>query len=179
MGNTNPYQAPAAQVADINPQYSDLWVYTMEGRLGRLRYLAYSFGLSVVIQLIATITVGLASVIPGDIGAILTMIIMIVAYIMLLVTSFFILIKRIHDVNRSGWLLLLLLVPLINIFFGLYMLFARGTDGENNFGPPPPPNSRGVVIAAFVLIGLFVLGIAAAILVPALLGPAMQVPIQP
>lgn len=179
MGNTNPYQAPAAQVADVNQQYSDLWVYTLEGRLGRLRYLAYSFGLSIVIQAIATITIGLASVMPPDIGGIVTMIIMIVTYIMLLVTSFFIMIKRIHDVNRSGWLLLLLLVPLVNIILGLYMLFAPGTDGDNKYGPPPPPNSRGVVIAAFLLIGLFVLGIAAAVLVPALLAPGMQPPIQP
>lgn len=179
MGNTNPYQAPAAQVADVNQQYSDLWVYTTDGRLGRLRYLAYGFGLSLLIQLIATITIGLTSVLPPDIGGLVTMIIMIVAYIMLLVTSLFIMIKRLHDVNRSGWLLLLLLVPLINIILGLYMLFARGTDGDNKYGPPPPPNSRGVVIAAFLLIGLLVLGIAAAVMVPALLAPGMQPPMQP
>jgi uncharacterized membrane protein YhaH (DUF805 family) len=179
MGNTNPYQAPTAQVADVNQQYSDLWVYTMEGRLGRLRYLAYSFGLSIAIQLIAGVTMGLASVMPPDIGGIVTMIIMIVAYIMLLVTSLFIMVKRMHDVNRSGWMLLLLLIPLVNIILGLYMLFAPGTDGDNKYGPPPPPNSRGVVIAAFLLIGLFVLGIAAAVLIPALLAPGMQPPIQP
>jgi len=179
MSESNPYQAPSAQVADINQEYSDLWVYTTEGRLGRLRYLAYSFGLSFLIQMIATITGAISVVLPQEIGAILAMIILIVAYIMLIVTSIFIMIKRLHDVNRSGWLLLLLLVPLINIILGLYMLFAPGTDGPNNFGPPPPPNSRAVVIAAFLMIGLFVLGIAAAIMIPALVGPSMQTPIQP
>jgi uncharacterized membrane protein YhaH (DUF805 family) len=179
MSESNPYQAPSAQVADVNEQYCDLWVYTREGRLGRLRYLAYSFGLSFIIQLISGIAIALSTAIPGEIGGALTMIFMIVAYIMLIVTSFFIMIKRLHDVNRSGWLLLLLLVPLINIILGLYMLFAPGTDGPNNFGPPPPPNSRAVVIAVFVMIGLFVLGIAAAIMIPALVGPSMQPPIQP
>jgi uncharacterized membrane protein YhaH (DUF805 family) len=179
MSETNPYQAPSAEVADINQQYCDLWVYTTEGRLGRLRYIAYSFGLSLLIQLIATVTGGISTALPQEIGVALAMIILIVAYIMLIVTSIFIMIKRLHDVNRSGWLLLLLLVPLINIILGLYLLFAPGTDGPNNFGPPPPPNSRAVVITAFVLIGLFVLGIAAAIMIPAFAGPTMQPPIQP
>lgn len=179
MSDSNPYAAPGAQVADINQEYSDLWVYSMEGRLGRLRYIAYSFGLSLLIQFIAGIAGGISAVLPGDIGAAVMMIVIIVAYIMLLVTSFFIMVKRLHDVNKSAWFLLLFLVPLINILFGLYLLFAPGTDGDNNFGPPPPPNSRGVVIAASLLIAIMVLGILAAILLPALFMPGMQPPVQP
>ena len=117
MSVSNPYQAPSAQVADMNQEYSDLWVYTMEGRLGRLRYLAYSFGLSLAIQVIAGITGAITTMIPGEIGSAVTMIILIVAYIMLITTGFFIGIKRLHDVNKSAWFLLLFLIPLINIFF--------------------------------------------------------------
>jgi len=179
MSESNPYQAPSAQVADMNQEYSDLWVYTREGRLGRLRYLAYSFGLSLFIEAIVAVIAVIASVIPGEIGNAITLIILIVAYIMLVVTGFFIGVKRLHDVNKSAWFLLLFLIPLVNIFFGLYMLFARGTDGPNNYGPPPPPNSRAVIITAYLLIGIMVLGVAAAILLPALVGPSMQTPIQP
>jgi uncharacterized membrane protein YhaH (DUF805 family) len=179
MSESNPYQAPSAQVADINQQYCDLWVYTMEGRLGRLRYLAYSFGLSFLIQLMSGVAIALSATVPGEIGSAITLIFMIVAYIMLIITSFFIIVKRLHDVNKSAWFMLLFLIPLINLFFGLYLLFASGTEGSNNYGPPPPPNSRGVVIAAFLFIGILVLGVAAAILIPALLGPVMQPPIQP
>lgn len=39
-------------------------------------------------------------------------------------------IKRIHDVNKSGWCVL---VP----FYNIYLIFTRGTFGENNFGIDP------------------------------------------
>ena len=43
-------------------------------------------------------------------------------------------IRRMHDINRSGWWLLL---PIVNLVFWAQ----PGTDGENRFGPPPPPAS--------------------------------------
>lgn len=47
---------------------------------------------------------------------------------------FSIVIKRLHDLGKSGWLSLILLVPLINIGFGLWLLFAEGNKQENNYG---------------------------------------------
>ncbi len=46
-------------------------------------------------------------------------------------------VKRLHDADKSGWLLLLGLIPLVNIALGLYMLFADGTVGPNRYGPDP------------------------------------------
>jgi uncharacterized membrane protein YhaH (DUF805 family) len=43
--------------------------------------------------------------------------------------------KRTHDVNRSGWFLL---VPLYN----LYLLFSEGTDDNNDFGLIPHPEKK-------------------------------------
>jgi uncharacterized membrane protein YhaH (DUF805 family) len=40
-------------------------------------------------------------------------------------------VKRAHDVNRSGWFILL---P----FYNLYLILADGTDGNNNYGISPP-----------------------------------------
>ena len=45
-------------------------------------------------------------------------------------------IRRLHDMNRSGWLILLLLIPLLNIFMGLYLLLGSGSKGVNNYGLP-------------------------------------------
>ena len=36
-------------------------------------------------------------------------------------------VKRLHDLNKSGWLILLMFIPIVNAIFGLYMLFADGT----------------------------------------------------
>jgi len=47
-------------------------------------------------------------------------------------------VRRLHDVDRSGWWYLLVLIPLIG---GLILIFAffihRGTTGPNRFGPDP------------------------------------------
>ena len=47
-------------------------------------------------------------------------------------------VKRYHDRNKSGWWVLIVLVPIIG---GLWYLiecgFLRGTPGSNNYGPDP------------------------------------------
>lgn len=51
-------------------------------------------------------------------------------------------IKRLHDVNLSGWFALLILIPSINFIFFLYLLFAGGTIGMNKYGYDP----KGIVV---------------------------------
>ena len=46
-------------------------------------------------------------------------------------------IKRLHDLERPAWHWLLLAVPIYNIYLGLVLLFQKGTDGANEFGPDP------------------------------------------
>lgn len=43
-------------------------------------------------------------------------------------------IRRCHDLNKSGWWMLFLLIPFFDIIFILYLLFAKGTDGSNRYG---------------------------------------------
>ena len=46
-------------------------------------------------------------------------------------------VKRLHDLDKSGWLILLMFVPIVNALFGLYMLFADGTVGPKQYGEDP------------------------------------------
>lgn len=46
-------------------------------------------------------------------------------------------VKRLHDLDRPGWQWWLLLVPLVNFYIGAILLFAKGTDGPNEFGDDP------------------------------------------
>lgn len=46
--------------------------------------------------------------------------------------------RRLHDLNMSGWWLLLFLVPCIGSFFAIYAFFFPGEDGDNNYGEPNP-----------------------------------------
>ena len=73
-------------------------------------------------------------------------------------------IQRSHDFNTSGWLSILILVPLINFVF----LFIPGPNGTNRWGSKTPPNSTAVVIGAWICALIIPLsGIVAAIAIPA------------
>ena len=43
--------------------------------------------------------------------------------------------KRFHDVGKAGWFCLLLFVPLVGLIAFIYLLFARGEDRDNQYGP--------------------------------------------
>ena len=46
-------------------------------------------------------------------------------------------VRRMHDVDRSGWWLLIAFVPLIGAIVLLVWFCSRGTSGSNRFGPDP------------------------------------------
>jgi len=46
-------------------------------------------------------------------------------------------VRRLHDIDRSGWWLLLGLVPLIGAIVLLVWYCTRGALGPNRFGPDP------------------------------------------
>ena len=48
-----------------------------------------------------------------------------------------VLIKRAHDRNRSGWFLLVSLVPILNLWPAIELYFFKGTEGSNRFGDDP------------------------------------------
>lgn len=46
-------------------------------------------------------------------------------------------VRRLHDTDRSGWWLLLGLVPVIGAIVLLVFMVLDGTPGDNRFGPNP------------------------------------------
>ena len=46
-------------------------------------------------------------------------------------------VKRAHDRGRSGWFVLVLLVPLVQVWPFIELWFLRGTAGDNQYGPDP------------------------------------------
>lgn len=75
----------------------------------------------------------------------------------------FLTIQRAHDFNTTGWLSILVLIPLVNLIFW----FIPGTGGENRFGLPTPPNRTSTVVVALIIPIVAAVGILAAIAIPA------------
>lgn len=65
------------------------------------------------------------------------MVIMYLYLLAMLWPSIAIYIKRAHDRGRSGWFLLLFIVPFLNIWVMIELLFLRGTSGNNSYGADP------------------------------------------
>ena len=55
----------------------------------------------------------------------------------LLLPSISVLVRRLHDTNRSGWWYWIAIIPIIGWLVLLFFLVGPGTPGNNRFGPPP------------------------------------------
>ena len=151
----NPYGAPRAMVGDAAEEFQPVKILAVSGRIGRARYVVYSIVLSLLLVMPAVALVPLL----GAFGVVL----LAVAYIAMFVLQTMLTIQRSHDFNMSGWFSLLALVPLVNLIFW----FIPGTDGSNRFGAKTPPNSALVVLGVWVVPAIFVIGIVAAVSLPA------------
>ena len=60
-----------------------------------------------------------------------------ISAVLLLYPIFAVYVKRAHDRNRTGWFVLLLFVPLVNLWPLVEFFFLRGTEGPNKYGPDP------------------------------------------
>lgn len=146
------------------------------GRFGRLSYLGWNGLLVLVVMLIG---IGFAIAIPGfspnleqglPIGVIL---LLVVIYIAMIYFSFVFTIRRLHDRNHSGWLSLLMLVPLANLILFLYLIFARGDAQENQFGLPRSTKLWEKILG-WLYVLIFPIGILAAISIPSYQGYIQQ-----
>lgn len=164
MSANTPYSPPRAPVRDKQVDYAEVKIFSARGRIGRVRYLAYSFGFMMLGFIILSILVGIATAAAGPAMA---MTVYFSGLVMLMVVSVFFGIQRLHDLDKSGWFYLIMLIPLVGIFFSFYLIFTSGTKGINRYGNPPPPNSGGVVLVAWLVpVFIMLLGIIAAIAIP-------------
>ena len=89
----------------------------------------------------------LIMIVAGIIGAIIgTWIIYALAGLALILPSIAVLVRRLHDTNRSGWWYWIELLPLIGLIVILVFVLSASDEGDNKYGPnphgsvaPPPP----------------------------------------
>lgn len=46
-------------------------------------------------------------------------------------------VRRMHDIDKSGWYVLIALIPIVGILIALFLDCRKGTDGPNKYGPDP------------------------------------------
>jgi uncharacterized membrane protein YhaH (DUF805 family) len=116
-------------------------LFSFRGRLGRLAHFLQSIAImGVLLAALAGITATLLiteELVGGEGLFLLGVAAMGVVYAVAAVLLVFVSIKRLHDLDLSGWFYLVMLIPLASFLFALYMLFAPGTNGPNRYGPVP------------------------------------------
>ncbi len=167
MDKNNPYQAPGANVYDVTAEgFDERSPFLPSGRFGRLSYLAWSTLFNLSLGLIMSIAIGgFAAMREQMLGN--GMLFLALEVVTIVVIVFFS-IRRFHDMNASGWWALLMIVPIVNFFTAMVLLFKAGNIGANDYGLPY--RTRGWEKAVgYISIGMIVLafiGIVAAVIIP-------------
>ena len=169
---TNPYSTPESKLQrNLNNGQNDInSPFSPNGRFGRYSFLAWNFVINIFLMIVAVAVLA----IPGATTDLLTMTdpnqalnfytssiglaIIAIVLISFVITMIF-LIRRLHDINMSGWWSLLSMIPLVNIIFGIFTLIKKGTEGANNFGPEraTPTWEKIVGIIALIIIVLYII----------------------
>jgi uncharacterized membrane protein YhaH (DUF805 family) len=112
-------------MGDFNP-------FTFAGRLGRLQFFGFSVIWALSGAVVALVSgIDFESSADPSLGGILFAL---VFFLVALVASLSYAVRRFHDFDKSGWWVLLYLVPVVNFVMGLILLFAPGTPGPNTYG---------------------------------------------
>ena len=174
----NPYKSPAS-----NPQLPSAVEidtsspFSPKGRFGRLSFIAW-YMLVTILSYIAIGLLGGTTVFMetdpdkialffSSMGGVSYALVTIITTVLLVIFV----IRRLHDVNTTGWLALLLIIPLVNLFLVLFLLVKRGDEGGNRYAAVRPTPGWEKVLG-YTGTGLFVLGligILMAILLPAIM----------
>jgi uncharacterized membrane protein YhaH (DUF805 family) len=150
----NPYAAPRSMEisSDSNDPPQDVKIFSFKGRMGRVRYIVNLMGIHLFVAVIeAGLQAAGVEFLSFALGA---------AYLVMFVI---LTIQRCHDFNTTGWLSMLAIIPLVNFIFW----FIPGTNGVNRWGNKTPPNSMLSTILATVLPLIVIVGITAAVGIPA------------
>jgi len=110
-----------------------------QGRVARLNYLAATLANAVLGGLLyAIINILLLFGFGPQTMQTIAPIVFILIIIVVMFLSITLVVRRFHDLGFSGWWTLVNLIPVVNIVSGLILLFKKGKQIENAYGPVPP-----------------------------------------
>ena len=98
-----------------------------DGRAGRAEFWWYA---------LANIVVYVALLILAQITGLFLILYFLYALAMI-VPGIAVAIRRLHDTDKSGWLMLIALVPFVGGIILLVFMILEGTSGPNQYGPGP------------------------------------------
>jgi uncharacterized membrane protein YhaH (DUF805 family) len=108
-----------------------------DGRASRKEYWMFTF-MNTLVYVVVSFVAG--AVLPQSLGGVVTGL----YALAILLPSIAVGIRRLHDTNRSGWWLLIGIIPFIGALVLLVFFVLDSTPGANEYGPNP----KGMMAAA-------------------------------
>ena len=109
-----------------------------KGRARRSEY--WYFQLFNLIILLSSLIIGavIGSLFDNTFGGVVAAYIVFAIYTLLtIIPAFAVIVRRLHDVDKSGWFYFIILIPLIGSIWLLVLFFTEGTIGTNQYGSDP------------------------------------------
>ena len=116
-------------------------LFSFDGRANRARYIWHTLldGFVVVFLIFLIAGGALAGMSLGG-GVGLAWLAALAAWTIVLAACFAelaVTVRRLHDLDRTGWQWLLGFVPLLNLYIWFLLIFQPGTHGANRYGADP------------------------------------------
>ncbi|MDD3115560.1 MAG: DUF805 domain-containing protein [Anaerovibrio sp.] len=111
--------------------------FTIRGRLNRKRYNLFILA-NFLLSIAGSFMAEAAREGQGPDVLTNTDIVILAAALVMTVAGITMGIRRLHDLNRTGWWMLVELIPILgSLILSVYLMFFKGTDGYNEYGPDP------------------------------------------
>lgn len=124
-GSTGPKYEPDTDLQSMYLRY--------DNRLNRKRYILRALALWAAVMVVSILIGFIASALKIKALSMLGTIISIASAI----PGFMLVIRRLHDLDRPTWWCIGCIIPIVNFALAIYLLFFKGTDGPNQYGPDP------------------------------------------
>lgn len=109
-----------------------------QGRSGRKEYwmfLLFQMVVSIALNIVSFIGASMDSGLIAGIGTVLAAVFALAMFI----PNISVFVRRLHDIDKSGWQLLWAFLPIVGAIILLVFMVKPGTNGSNRFGPAPAP----------------------------------------
>ena len=161
-------------LTQIHEGFNNRRFFDWHGRVSRVQFLAYStFNALIALMLVALLFVmiggfqGMVNAsseqLPMSLLGASSVGVAVLLYLQLAVSK-----RRFNDLNKTGWLALLMLVPGVNVLVYLYLLAVEGTAGANYYGLPARPATqlKTVLMVLIPLLVMSLIGLLTQVVVP-------------
>ena len=161
-------------LTEIHEGFNNRRFFDWHGRVSRVQFLAYStFNALIALMLVALLFVmiggfqGMVNAsseqLPMSLLGASSVGVAVLFYLQLAVSK-----RRFNDLNKTGWLALLMLVPGVNVLVYLYLLAVEGTVGANYYGLPARPATqlKTVLMVLIPLLVISLIGLLTQVVVP-------------